>query len=71
MIVNTAIGSVRLEKRRNYESDYEFYDVYKVANHPYKQNDEYLGELHTHNEGKALELDVFIFLQEERVLEVC
>lgn len=65
LVFNTLIGDVKLEKRYDCDSGCEFYDVYVVASHPYKENDQYLGELWSHNEGVALERDVNIFLFEK------
>lgn len=63
-ITDTIIGDVKLEKRVNAETDFEFYDVYKVTEHPYKENDRYIGELWSMNEGKALKDDLNVFLKE-------
>ena len=68
-ISDTIMGEIKLEKRKDNETDFEFYDVYQVSKHPYKENDKYLGELHTSNEGKALEQDVYIFLTEHKALD--
>lgn len=64
-ILDTIIGDVKLEKRFDVETEFEFYDVYKVSEHPYKENDRYIGELWSMNEGRALEQDVKEFLKEK------
>ena len=64
-ITDTIIGDVRLEQRVDVETDFEFYDVYKVTEHPYKENDRYIGELWSMNEGKALKDDLNVFLKEK------
>jgi hypothetical protein len=64
-ITDTIIGDVKLEKRVNAETDFEFYDVYKVTEHPYKENDRYIGELWSMNEGRALKDDLNVFLKEK------
>ena len=49
----------------NAETDFKFYDVYKVTEHPYKENDRYIGELWSMNEGRALKDDLNVFLKEK------